>query len=97
MACLLLLSLLVGRVTLRVCVFSLYHACWVRAYGFVRSYGAFACFVGAIGWCAHLVSCLTVGSMGAHLSCDRVIGGVVDCGRFSCRCSGKGCWPRGAV
>lgn len=32
MACLLLLSLLVGRVTLRVCVFSLYHMGGVRAY-----------------------------------------------------------------
>lgn len=35
-------------------------------------------------WCAHLVSCLTVGGVGARLLCDRVIVSVVDCGWFSC-------------
>ena len=41
-------------------------------------------FVGAIGWCARLVSCLAVGSVGARLLCDRVMGSVVNCGWFSC-------------
>ena len=46
----------------------------MRAYGFVCSYGAFACFVVAIGVvCAHRLL-FTCWGVSARLSCDRVIG-----------------------
>ena len=67
------------------CVFPLYHIVGVRVYGFVRSCGAFACFLlKLLLWCARLVSCSPVGAWVRVCRVSVSLGSVVDCGWFSC-------------
>lgn len=93
MACLLPLSLLSGRVALRAPIVSHGRRARLRFHALV-----WRVFVGDIDVvCAPrlLFNRWEHGCVFVVRVCN--FGSVVDCGRFSCRCSGKGRWSRGAV